>query len=122
MVPKDVRIFVNRNFRKIRETTGTAMAIDYTEKRSYIRMKTDSRITFQQEGSNHSYEGQCVDLSAAGVLFLTDQRFAPGTRLNINITPQLSVVPPLDAIIEVVRSQLHSNGSFAIAGQIKEMH
>lgn len=98
------------------------MAIDYTEKRDYIRMQTDSRITYRLEGSQHCYEGRCVNLSAAGVLFLTDQRFAPGTRININITPQLSVVPPLDATIEVVRSQLHSSGSFAIAGQIKEMH
>ena len=97
------------------------MAIDYTEKRNFFRMQTDSRITFQPEGSQQRYEGQCVNLSAAGVLFVAEQRLTPGTRIAINITPRLSVVPPFDATVEVVRAQQHSSGGFAIAGQIKEM-
>ena len=85
-------------------------------------MKTDSPITLRPEGGQTSYEGRCINLSAAGVLFMSQQRFTPGTRIDININPQYSVVPPLEATIEVIRTQVHSSGHFVIAGQIKEMH
>ena len=98
------------------------MSIDYTEKRNFIRMQTDSKINFRPEGSKNIYQGECINLSAAGVLFTCDQRFGPGTRIDINITPQYSVVTPLAATIEVVRSSLHSGGSFAIAGEIKKIN
>ena len=98
------------------------MSIEYTEKRDFIRMKTDSKISFQAQGSNDVFEGECINLSANGVLFTSKQMFAPGTEIDINITPQYSVVQPLNATIEVIRSQVQNNGDFTIAGKIKEMH
>lgn len=98
------------------------MAIDYTEKRNFIRMQTDSRIIYRPQGSQDSFEGRCVNLSAAGVLFITHQRFDPGTIMNINITPEHSVVPPLDATIEVVRANLDMSGKFAIGARITDIH
>ena len=98
------------------------MSINYSEKRDFIRMKTDSLLKFKEAGSVAVYEGKCVNISAAGVLFETDHPVNPGTLVEINITPELAVVKPLDATIEVLRSSPTNNGNFAIAGQIKDMH
>jgi len=98
------------------------MAIDYTEKRNFIRMTTDSVITFKEQGQNTVHQGQCINLSAAGVLFTSKQRMLPGTMLDINITPEPAVVAPLNATVQVVRTQLSDNGGYAIAGEIKIIH
>jgi hypothetical protein len=97
------------------------MSIDYSEKREYFRMNTNSSITLQPDGSDEVYEGICVNLSATGVLFTSNQRFDPGTIIRINITPAKAVVAPLDAVVEVIRSQMDSEKGYTIAAQIKEI-
>jgi hypothetical protein len=37
------------------------------------------------------------------------------------MTPAKAVVAPLDAVVEIVRSQVDSDKGYAIAGQIKQM-
>ena len=97
------------------------MSIEYSEKREYFRMNTHSAMTLKPDGSDEVYEGVCINLSANGVLFTSSQRFDPGTIIHINITPAKAVVAPLDAIIEVVRTQVDSEKGYAIAGQIKQI-
>ncbi|WP_455205708.1 PilZ domain-containing protein [Kaarinaea lacus] len=97
------------------------MTISYDEKRDFYRMSTDSTITFREQGSDQSHQGRCINLSASGVLFMSEQRLEPGTIVHINITPDKAVVPPLEATIEVVRAQLDSDEGYAIAGQIKQI-
>ena len=97
------------------------MPIDYSEKRAFFRMSTDSSITIMPDGSEESHEGICINLSANGVLFTSSQRFEPGTIIHINITPSKALVPPLDAVVEVVRTQADSEKGYAIAGQIKQI-
>jgi len=98
------------------------MSRDYSEKRNFIRMRTNSKITYRKVGSNETFEGLCINLSAAGVLFTSSHRFQPGTMVEINITPERAVVDPLDATIKVVRTQHDNQGMFAIAGEIKTLH
>lgn len=98
------------------------MTIEHTEKRNFIRMQTDAKINFTPQGSAHTFQGDCINLSASGVLFTSEQRFNPGTFIDINITPHYSVVQPLEATIEVVRSSVHNSGRFAIAGEIKKIN
>ncbi len=97
------------------------MSIDYSEKRGFYRMTTDSPITIRLEDSDEVYQGTCVNLSSNGILFTCDQRFEPGTIVHINITPAKAVVPPLDAVVEVIRTQMDSDKGFSIAGQIKQI-
>ena len=97
------------------------MPLDYSEKREYFRMNTHSAMTIKPDGSDEVYEGVCVNLSANGVLFTTNQRFEPGTIIHINITPAKAVVAPLDAVVEVVRTHADSEKGYAIAGQIKQI-
>jgi hypothetical protein len=97
------------------------MSIEYDEKREYYRMNTNSPIKIKPDGSDEVYEGMCVNLSANGVLFTTTQRFEPGSIVHINMTPAKTVVAPLDAMVEIVRSQVDSDKGYTIAGQIKQM-
>ena len=97
------------------------MPIDYSEKRAFFRMSTDSSITIMPDGCEESHKGICVNLSATGILFTSSQRFEPGTIIHINITPSKALVPPLDAVIEVVRTHADSTKGYAIAGQIKQI-
>ena len=95
--------------------------MDYSEKRGFIRIKTDSKIEFRVVGTKDTYYGECINLSAGGVLFTSEQNVAPGTLMEISIKPEQVLVSPLDATIKVVRTQSNTNGSYAIAGQIKDM-
>jgi hypothetical protein len=97
------------------------MPRDYSEKRAFLRMSAESTMTIKPEGSEEIHKGVCVNLSANGVLFTSSQRFEPGTIIHINITPTKAVVPPLDAVVEVVRTQADSEKGYAIAGQIKQI-
>ncbi|NOZ53280.1 MAG: PilZ domain-containing protein [Gammaproteobacteria bacterium] len=98
------------------------MARHYSEKRNFIRMRTNSRITYRKLGSHETFEGQCLNLSAVGVLFTSTHNIQPGTMMEINITPEHALVEPLDATIKVVRTQHNSQGRFDIAGEIKALN
>lgn len=95
--------------------------MDYSEKRGFIRIKTDSKIEYRVVGSKDTYYGECINLSAGGVLFTSDHNVEPGTLMEISIQPEQVLVAPLDATIKVVRTRSNTNGSYAIAGQIKDL-
>lgn len=95
---------------------------DYTEKRHFIRIQTNSKITYREMGSKISHQGECINLSAGGILFTSEHRVNPGTMMEITITPELNLVKPLDATIQVVRSQSHIDGDYTIAGEIKALN
>ncbi len=95
------------------------MSIDYNEKRNFIRMAADHALQYQVQNTAESHQGTCLNLSATGILFRTDQALAAGTQLNVNITPQYSVVDPFNAEVEVIRSSPNgAEGQFEIAGKI----
>lgn len=95
--------------------------MDYSEKRGFIRIKTNSKVEFRVAGSKDTYYGECINLSAGGVLFTAQHRVTPGTLMEISIKPEQKTIAPLDATIKVVRTQSNTNGSFSIAGQIKDL-
>lgn len=97
------------------------MPAHFTEKRNFIRMETDSKIEYRPSGSKQLHCGQCINLSASGVLFSSNWHVSPGTEVEINIAPELAVVRPLQAIIRVIRSQIDSDGGYTIAGAIKNI-
>lgn len=97
--------------------------IDYEEKRNFIRMEADHDLQYHIVGASGERYGTCVNLSANGIMFTTEENLAEGSELEINITPQYSVVSPLDATVEVIRSQSNGlEGSYAIAGRIIAIH
>ncbi len=97
--------------------------INFDEKRDFIRMAADHPLQFRVAGSAQTGRGTCVNLSATGVLFHTDQPIATGTQVSINITPTYSVVSPFDADIEVLRCKPNGvEGEYEIAGKILSIH
>ncbi|MGD8570957.1 MAG: PilZ domain-containing protein [Gammaproteobacteria bacterium] len=95
--------------------------MDYSEKREFIRIKTNSKIEYRIFGSRETLYGQCVNLSAGGVLFTSEHHVTPGTLIEISIKPEHKTIAPLDATIKVVRTQSHTRGGYTIAGQIKDL-
>lgn len=103
---------------------GNNMSREYDEKRDFFRMAADCPLNFKIHGDsdNALYTGQCVNLSAGGVLFRAETKLEPGSLIEINITPDKSVVPPLKAVIEVARRDESSDaGQFEYAGSIKQL-
>ena len=98
------------------------MPTSYSEKRNFIRVNTDSRISYKEHGSDTVHHGHCLNLSAAGVLFICQHQMQPGTLVDINITPEVAVTEPLNATVQVVRTQLNDGGGYAVAGEIKVIH
>lgn len=95
------------------------MAIDFTEKRDFIRMSTDHELSFKEVGGRETNSGTCVNLSASGVMFKTRESIPAGAKLEISIAPGYAVVDPFHAIIEVIRTTpVASAGGFEIAGKI----
>jgi len=95
------------------------MSIQYDEKRDFIRMNAEHALQFRALGTDETQEGICCNLSATGIMFTTENSIPDGAELEVNITPQYSVVSPFDAVVKVVRSQ--ANGGldrYAVAGKI----
>ncbi len=100
---------------------------NYTEKRNFNRLAINHEMTYILDGANifdqEPDQGMCKNLSAYGVLFSSYKSIDPGTIVNINITPRRSLVVPLEARVEVLRTTKSKTGnSFEIAGIIKVMN
>jgi hypothetical protein len=98
---------------------GGCMPINFDEKRDIIRMAADHKLSYHEAGSSETFTGNCINLSAAGIMFTADRQIPVGTQLEVNITPDYSVVNPFEALVEVVRCE--ANGSpdiYEIAGKI----
>ena len=95
------------------------MSINYEEKRDFIRMNAEHALQFREVGSHETQQGVCCNLSATGIMFTTEQEIPQGTELEVNITPQYSVVSPFDAVVKVVRSQANGEpAQYTVAGKI----
>lgn len=95
--------------------------LEYDEKRNYIRMEVDCDMTYKLADSDEIFQGRCSSISGAGVSFIAEQFFAPGKAMEINITPQSFVTPPMTAFIEIVRSAKRDDGRYEIAASIKSI-
>jgi hypothetical protein len=94
----------------------------HDEKRNFYRMNTNTPLTFKIIGEDQNHVAQCINLSGSGLLLHTEDHINNTTQLEINITPEKTVTPPLHAIIEVVRVEENSqNQSYYVAGVIKEI-
>jgi len=94
------------------------MTIDYSEKRDFIRMRTDSPLKYKIVGTDSYITAQCVDLSASGILISTENSIMPGTRMDVEIRLEKSLVPSFIATVEVVRSLSAADGHYQIGASI----
>lgn len=94
---------------------------DYQEKRDFSRMGVECRMTYTVVGEIASITAVAKDLSATGLLISTDREVPLGTLLEVCLTPEQSLVPPLEASVEVVRVEAPEVGRYELGVLIKEM-
>ncbi len=81
----------------------------HAEKRNFKRLIMNCPVSFQLPHSPHTRTGTCINLSADGILFQADDKYAIGTKININVTPELDISPSFSAVMKVVRVETASN-------------
>ncbi len=96
------------------------------ENRKYPRMAIDCGITYRCVDTDQVKEAVAKNISGNGVLFVADEEPAVGTLMEIRIQPGTLSIPPLKAIVEVVRVDtvapvMQDTGRYGIAAMIRSM-
>jgi len=94
------------------------MPTDYSEKRNFFRMNLDCSMEYSVNGSTEKKNGVVKNLSGEGVSLIIDQKLKPGTELQMSITPENPITPPLDVTVEVLRCDKIDADGYEIAGSI----
>ena len=84
-------------------------------------MGVECQMTFTVAGDTTSYRAIARNLSATGLLIATDQEIGVGTVLDVCVTPEQPIVPPLEAVVEVVRVDMVEPGRFELGATIREI-
>jgi hypothetical protein len=91
----------------------------YDEKRDFVRMQTNCKMSYRPADTELLHEGVCLNLSGAGILCKTRHSIELGRALEVRIAPENSLIPPFVAFIEVIRTLRTDDGGYRIAGVIK---
>jgi len=94
--------------------------VDSSEQRDFRRMQIDCDILWRPEEGDELFHAQAINLSATGLAMTCDQDLPAGTRLEININPAYRVVPPMNAIVEILRVKKQAEDKFEYACEIRE--
>ena len=98
------------------------MSRDYDEKRDFIRVSVDCGLTFREKQDDVEEEGQARNLSGRGMLFIAPRELPVDEMLEVTITPENEVTPPLHAMVKVVRVDKQRRGEgFEIGAIIKQV-
>ena len=94
---------------------------DYEEKRNFIRMFVDAKVTITDPDSGQTFEGDSKNLSGDGALLITDKEFPLEKVLKVDICSLQSKLAPLSAEFVVKRVEKLDDGNFEIAGTIQSV-
>jgi hypothetical protein len=88
------------------------------EKPSYTWIKADFAITYRLADSVTAYAGHCLSVSAAGIIFISQEPIAVGKAIVLSILVKNTTVPPMIAFIEVIKTTPRKN-AYEITTAIK---
>lgn len=95
----------------------------HAEKRNFKRLLMNCPVSFQLVNSSNRKMGTCIDLSADGILFQCDDKYPIGTKINVHVSPELSISPSFSAMMKVVRVESASaKGGYKVAGILEGIH
>lgn len=77
---------------------------------SYLWIKANFAITYRLADAITPYEGYCLSVSAAGIVFTSKHPIAVGKAVVLSIFVKNSTVPPMIAFIEVLKTIKHKDG------------
>lgn len=94
------------------------MPTDYSEKRNFFRMNLDCTMQYSVNDSGEKKNGVVKNLSGDGISLVVDQQLKPGTEIQVSISPENPITPPLDITVEVLRCDSIEAEGYEIAGSI----
>ncbi len=98
------------------------MAREYDEKRDFIRVSVDCGLTFREATDADEEQGLARNLSGRGMMFIAPRELPVDEMLEVTITPETDVTPPLHAMVKVVRVDKQRRGDgFEIGAIIKQV-
>jgi len=86
------------------------MGREREERRRVLRMGLDCPARCRLPETGEELEVRVLDLSSEGVGLVFDRSLAPGSRFELRIVPERSLVPPLHALAEVVHVHAGESG------------
>ena len=92
---------------------------DYDEKRNFIRMFVDAKVSVTDPETGQVFEGDSKNLSGDGVMFVTETKFEKEQVLTVDIRSEQSKLAPLSAEFQVKRVEKLEDGRYEIAGTIE---
>jgi len=93
--------------------------LETSDNRKFVRMGAECELTFIHPNSQQIGHGNSINLSAAGILFKTNEKLSAGSALDISVKPVSPITPPLNALIEIVRVVAIENGEYEVAATIE---
>ncbi len=97
------------------------MRFEYSEKRDFTRMDVECVVNYRRSGESEMRQAVGHNLSAGGVQFETEEEIAVGAQLEIVISPQKNLTPPLEATAEVVRVEPSADGRCIISCRFQQI-
>lgn len=98
---------------------------EYTEKRSYKRVKVECNIHYKMLDSDVEEEevGQLENISGRGMMFIAERGVPLSAELEIRVEPGNDLTPPLHARVQVVRMEKQrKGGGYEIGAVIRETY
>lgn len=96
--------------------------VDSNDQRDFHRMMVECEIAYRPVSGGDLKSGMAQNISASGLLFSCDEALDVGLVLEVNIVAEKALVPPLHAIVEVLRVLPASeSGGYAIACKVREI-
>lgn len=90
------------------------------ERRAFKRLPVNCSVVVREPGGLELGRGNSKNLSGGGILFTVEQSVHVGTELEVSLVPGLDRMPPMTALIKVVRVERESD-DYAIAGSIQKV-
>lgn len=92
--------------------------VDYAEKRDFQRMTLDCALEYKIYNDDAVYRGAIKNLSATGLLFTTQKSIPLGLNLQVKLSPENNLTPPMSAEVKVTRCDKYQDGDNHVACEI----
>lgn len=93
------------------------------ERRAALRVSVSCQLDYAEKSSGLVNNGTLNNLSTTGLAFQASEEFELGTLLDVRLNPGNTLIPPLDATVEIIRVDTAEDlRSYNVAGRITQIH
>lgn len=94
---------------------------EYSEKRSYKRVKVECDIHFRMMDEEEEEVGHLENISGRGMMFVAERGVPLNAELEVRVEPGNELTPALHARVQVVRMEKQRRGTgYEIGAVIRE--